>query len=209
VSRTGAYEVELRESLAATLREAGAYFATVGRLHETLRRLAERLAAEGIDYAIVGGMALGEHGYVRMTDDVDVLLTAAGLARFVERWVGRGYVAAHPGAARTFRDAESGVRIEILVTGEFPGDGLPKTVRFPDPALSVEVEGLRVLPLARIVELKLASGMTAPHRLRDLADVQEVIKARRLGETFASELDPSVRATYLDLWRAVDAARGG
>jgi len=93
------------------------------------------------------------------------------------------------------------------VTGEYPGDGKPKAVAFPDPrAAATEVEGLRVLTLPRLVELKLASGMSAPHRLRDLADVQEIIKARQLDDGFALELDQSVRPTYLDLLRAVQSA---
>jgi len=142
-----------------------------------------------------------------MTEDVDVLLTPEGLDRFRKRLVGRGYAATHPGAQRSFRDTESGVRIEILVTGEFPGDEKPKPVAFPDPSVAAtEVEGMRILALPRLVELKLASGMTAPHRLRDLADVQEIIKVQRLDEQFADQLDPSVRATYLDLQRAVRAA---
>jgi hypothetical protein len=204
VSAVGAYETQLHESFDFALREAGAYFMKQGRLRETLRRLAARLTDEGISYALVGGMALGEHGYVRMTEDIDVLLTARGLHLFRERLVGRGYVATHPGAERAFRDAESGVRIEILITGDFPGDGKPKPVRFPDPAdAAIEVDDLRVLSLAAILELKLASGMSAPHRLRDLADVQETIKARHLGESFATQLDPSVREKYLELYRAV------
>jgi hypothetical protein len=81
--------------------------------------------------------------------------------------------------------------------------GRPKPVRFPDPDEGVEVEGLRVLPLPRVVELKLASGQSAPHRLRDLADVQELIKVRGLDEAFAQQLDASVRAKYAELWRAV------
>lgn len=198
------YEATLHASFDAMLREAGAYFVKQGRLHETLHRLASRLDTERIAYAILGGMALGEHGYVRMTEDVDVLLTAEGLRGFQDHLVGRGYVATHPGAQRSFRDAESGVRIEILVTGEFPGDRKPKPVAFPDPrTAAVEVDGLRILALARIVELKVASGTTAPHRLRDLADVQEIIKARHLGADFAAQLDPSVRAAYLDLERTV------
>jgi len=189
------------------VREAGDYFAGGGRLHVTLRRLAQRLSGEGIAYALLGGMALGEHGYVRMTEDVDVLLTADGLARFRERLEGRGYVGTHPGATRSFRDVESGVRIEVLVTGESPGDGRPKAVSFPDPAAaSVEVEGVRILALPRLVELKLASGTSAPHRLRDLADVQEIIKARGLDETFAEQLDASVREAYVELLRPVSAA---
>ena len=206
MGRVDPYEDRLHGSFDSTVREAGAFFVKRGPLHETLRRLAARLDAEGIAYALVGGMALGGHGYVRMTEDIDVLLTADGLARFTERCVGRGYVATHPGAGRTFRDAGSGVRIEVLVRGEFPGDGRPKPVSFPDPSDAVEVDGLRVLRLLRLVELKLASGTSAAHRLRDLADVQELIKARGLDDAFAAQLDPSVRSAYLELWRAVSAA---
>jgi hypothetical protein len=42
----------------------------------------------------------------------------------------------------------------------------------------------------KLIELKLASGMTAPDRLKDLADVQELIKIRGLSRDFAEKLDP-------------------
>lgn len=48
--------------------------------------------------------------------------------------------------------------------------------------------------------------MSAPHRLRDLADVQEVIRALRLPRDLAGALDASVRDQYLELWRAVQEA---
>jgi hypothetical protein len=195
---TRPYEELLGESFDSAIREADAYFMKAGRLHRTIRDLASRLKAESIDYALIGGMALSEHGYVRMTDDVSVLLTAAGLKRFRERLEGKGYVAVHPGAARSFRDAETGVRIEFLVAGEFPGDGKPKEVAFPDPAAAGEdIDGVTVLKLPRVIELKLASGMSARHRLRDLADVQELIRARELDRDFAAQLHVSVRDAYL------------
>ena len=71
------------------------------------------------------------------------------------------------------------------------------------PAATTVVEGIRVLKLPALIELKLASGMSAPHRLRDLADVQDIIRARQLDEYFAEQLHPSVRTAYLDLWRAL------
>jgi hypothetical protein len=61
------------------------------------------------------------------------------------------------------------------------------------------------LPLPRLIELKLASGMTAPHRLKDLADVIEVVRALDLPETMAGELDPYVRDKYRELWSAAQA----
>ena len=70
-----------------------------------------------------------------------------------------------------------------------------------------EVEGIRILELPRLVELKLASGMTAPDRLRDLADVQELIRAEKLDEAFARKLDPSVREKFVELVRSISPSR--
>ena len=61
----------------------------------------------------------------------------------------------------------------------------------------------RVLLLPKLVELKLASGMTAPHRLQDSADVQRLIGVRKLPREFANELDPYVRPKFDELWQSV------
>ena len=71
-----------------TLREAGRRRELVD---QTLDRIARRLAEEGIPYALIGGMALVAHGFVRFTNDVDLLTTRDGLDRIHERLVGRGY----------------------------------------------------------------------------------------------------------------------
>ena len=63
-------------------------------------------------------------------------------------------------------------------------------------------DGVRVLPVACLVELKLASGMTNADRLKDLADVQELIRAARLPLELESSLDPMVRAKYAEIWAA-------
>lgn len=198
-----AYEQLLRQGGDRALREASAYFAGAGRLHETLHRLVQRLDAESISYALLGGLALAEHGYPRMTEDIDLLMTPEGLARFRQRLIGWGYRPAFAGAEKTFRDTETGVRIEIVTSGEYPGDGLPKPVAFPDPAapeVMVEIAGVHVVALHRLIELKLASGTSAPHRLRDLADVQDLIVRLGLPLALADQLDPSVQAPYRDLW---------
>jgi len=201
-----AFETYVRESGERILQEAGEFFMQRGNVYQALRELARRLGEAHIPYAVTDTLALGQHGMPRMTLDIDILLTSDGLREFKARYLGRGFVPAFPGAEKSFRAAETGVRIEVLTTGEYPGDGLPKPVRFPDPReASVEMDGVRFVTLEKLVELKLASGMTAPHRLRDLADVQDLIRALRLPADFAARLDASVRATYAQLWSQVQA----
>jgi hypothetical protein len=199
-----------QNSIDSLLRRVDDFFMATSQVHKTMRSLARRLSLEGIEYAFAGGMALVVHGYRRETVDVDVLLSIEGREAFADNLVGRGYAPLFPGARKGFRDTETGVKIDILTQGEFPGDGKPKPVSFPNPAsASTEIDGLRIVTLEKLIELKLASGMTAPHRLRDLADVQELIKIRKLAAGFAECLDPYVRDKYLELWNAVASAVPG
>jgi hypothetical protein len=178
------------------------FFMGEAEVQLALEKLVRTLDAQGIPYAIIGAMALNEFGYRRVTVDVDVLLTPESLAAFKANNLGHGYVEKFPGS-RGLRDPEHGVDIDIILAGSFPGDGKPKPVVFPDPAAAAR-RGARValLPLPRLIELKLASGMTAPHRLKDLADVLELVRVVHLPEELAAELNPYVRGKYLELWRA-------
>jgi len=170
------------------------------RVHVALQRLVERLADLGIPYAVCGGMALNAHGYERLTTDVDLVMTAEGLQGFKARALGLGWIEKFPGS-RGMRDVETRVEIDVLVTGGVPGDGTPRGVTFPDPsAVAVEIAGARYVSLAALVEMKIASGLS-PSRLKDLADVIELIRRKRLGEHFADTLHPAVRRKYAELWR--------
>jgi hypothetical protein len=188
--------------------EIDQFMQSKGSVFETLQNLARNLTTEDIDYTLIGGMALVMHGYVRTTQDVDLLMSAAGLTTFQQRLVGRGFVPSFPGATRRFRDSSTGVVVEILIAGEYPGDGKPKPVCFPNPATAfIERDGIRVIPLSQLIELKLASGLTASDRLKDLADVQELIRILNLTADFADQLDASVQEGYMNLWSGVDQAK--
>ena len=184
------------------------YFEEKGRLHTTLHKIARRLQELDIPYAVAGGMAMFFHGYRRFTEDVDILITRDGLDRLHQAFEGLGYVPLFPGS-KNLRDADSGVRVNFLVAGDYPGDGKPKPVAFPDPEqASIERDGVRWLNLSTLIELKLASGMTAPGRLKDLADVQELIRLLRLPADFAEQLQPFVQEKYEELWKTVQIEDG-
>ena len=180
------------------------FFMGKGLLNNALRRVASDLDEHGIDYIVIGAIALNQHGYRRFTEDIDLLLTKQGLEKFRGALVGPGYRPAFEGSTKKFRTTQENVPIEIITSGDYLGDGLPKPVQFPDPRESfVVIDGVKTISLERLIELKLASGMTAPDRLKDLADVQELIKAKTLDSSFAVSLHSSVREKFLELQKAV------
>lgn len=184
------------------------FFMGEGVLNETIQRVKRDLELAGIDYSVIGALALNQHGYRRFTEDIDLLMTKEGLQKFQGLLIGLGYRPAFEGATKKFRTTRENVTVEIVTTGEYPGDGRPKPVQFHDPQESFDIiEGVKTVNLEKLIELKLASGMTAPHRLKDLADVQELIKIKNLGADFVNKLNPYVREKFIELQRSVAIAQ--
>jgi hypothetical protein len=201
------YEEQLNRDVRWAFMEGSMHFERESAVHKTLERIARRLEDLGIPYAVAGGVAMFFHGFRRFTEVVDILVTPDGLKRIHDELEGLGYLPLFAGS-KQLRDVESGVRVEFLVTGQFPGDGMPKPVAFPDPDdAATEIAGIRFLSLPKLLELKLASGMTNPLRLRDLADAQSLIQELNLPEDFGNLLNPFVREKFNELWAVVQQNR--
>lgn len=183
------------------LQRAEDFFMGKAAVHRAMRKIAGRLDELAIPYAVVGAMAMNEYGFERVTDDVDVLMTREGLEKFKQQWLGRGYVEKFPGS-RAVRDTEDNVTIDVLLTGAYPGDGLPKPISFPDPREAFRGTSVNLLPVERWIELKLASGLSAPHRMRDLADVLDLIRVCSLPTDIEARIHESVRPKFRELWAA-------
>lgn len=198
------YEEKLDRDTNWALEEGGMYFDRRSAVHDTLDRLTKALDELQIDYAIAGAMAMFLHGFRRFTEDVDVVVTREAAETIQDALEGRGYVRPFE-KSKSLRDAKNGVKIDFMVSGQFPGDGQPGPVAFPVPSTaSILQDGKRVLTLPKLVELKLASGQ-APHRLKDLGDVQEMIRHLKLPHDFAEQLDPSLRNVFRRLWTDAQA----
>ena len=189
--------------------EGGRYFEGESLVQKTLRRIGRRLDELGIPYAVAGGMALFAHGFERFTHDVDILVTRDDLRVIHAKLEGLGYVPPFTGS-KNLRDAEHGVRIEFLVAGEFPGDGKPKPVAFPKPEdVSVVIDGIRFLSLPKLVELKLASGMTSAdcldegfrRRDRSRPDSSPVRRVRQRAESVRPRQVPRALAGHQGISR--------
>ena len=167
-------------------------------LWEVADRVHARLARDGIDHAIVGGVAVCLHGYRRNTVDLDVLVRAedgAALRSALEaegfRWL----------AAKKEYRSPSDVAVQLVLAGESEGPGQP--AKFPDPGDPKHVttiEGLPVLSLPQLIQAKLACGLGDLRRThKDFADVVELIAVHRLDGSYARHLHKSVRKEFREL----------
>jgi hypothetical protein len=176
-------------------------------VHDTMRRLAQTFHSLEIPFAIAGAMAANAHGHRRTTADVDVLVRREDLVRFKDQCIGHGWLDLFEGS-KGFRDTLNGVKVDVLIVGDYPGDGRPKPVSFPAPESVWEVhdEQLPYINLATLLDLKIASGMTAAHRLQDLADAIQLIRVNALPQSYSGQLNPFVRTKFDELWHAAQVS---
>lgn len=93
---------------------------------EDVKRLAELLEAEGTRWALIGGYAIAAHGFVRLSEDVDILVDPS--AENARRWIA---ALAHlpDGATRELVGQEDVFEREgpyaIRVNDEFTVDVMP------------------------------------------------------------------------------------
>jgi hypothetical protein len=175
------------------LEEIGMFFEKRDPVHQALRRLARRLERMDIPYAVMGAMAVNLHGARRTTDDVDVLLTPEGLERFRQKLAAKFYRQVE-GRPRRFVERKSGVRVDVLVTGHYPGRGTRGPFAFPNPEqASEEIEKIQVVTLPQLIQLKLAA-----RRYYDFGDVVFLIKVHNLDESFLERIHPSVHQDFIE-----------
>lgn len=166
-----------------------------GPVPETLRRLHAAFEKENTEYVVIGAAGMAALGFRRATEDVDPCIRAAGLDRFRNGLVGTVYRSVG-GRSRRFHDPQTQVTFDLSIAGELAGHrGRNKSIRFPDPAETVENEGLRTVPLERFVALKPVTW-----RLQDWADVIRLIRANRLDEEYSRRLPKEVRSAYLQCY---------
>jgi hypothetical protein len=175
------------------LREIGMFFDGTDAVHQTTKHVTSIFESAGIAYAIVGGMAVNAHRHGRTTKDVDFLVSTDGWTA-LKTLVARGDFEAVAGRPRRFVDPQTGVAFDILITGGFPGSGLPGPIAYPDPKdVSLLVDDLRVVNLPTLIQLKLAAG-----RYQDFADVVNLIRENKLDESFCQKLAPSVQRDFIE-----------
>jgi hypothetical protein len=169
-----------------------------GSLWEIALRCHRIFKQVSIPHSICGGVAVCLHGYQRNTTDVDLIINANDSARVKELLLAESFQ--WDDELKEFR-SPIGVRVQFLIAGEQAGKGSEVRIPVPEGELNVEeLEGLFVVQLSRLIEMKLAAGIGSIRRThKDFADVVELIAIRKLDGSFARYLHPSVRPTFRKL----------
>jgi len=169
-------------------------------LEQTARSVAEVLCHHGIAHLIVGGLALQEHGYYRTTTDVDVVVGDVFEAVDVLTADLSGPFRPITGRQDGVRDRRNDAVVDVLPGGQVVKAGC----KVPFPMPTEVTDRPKVVGLPDLISLKLDSWANSPtNRLKDKADVVELIKARTLPRDFA--VLPQVRLHYEETWDALKA----
>ena len=167
---------------------------------ESARTAVATLADHDIPHLIVGGLAVQEHGYPRVTIDVDIVVP--DVLEAVEFLTANlsGPFQRVPEVEDRVEDRCNGVFIGLLPAGRVVKRGCK--VPFPQPTQTTEK--LQIVGLEELISLKLDSAENSPlRRLRDKTDVVELITRRTLPRELA--VAEPVRQVYLELWDGLQA----
>ncbi|MGH9762796.1 MAG: hypothetical protein ACREAC_18390 [Blastocatellia bacterium] len=126
------------------------------RVRDAAVETASQLNHLGIRYALAGGLAVGAHGYVRATSDVDFLV---GEEAFEHHGL---MVAFKPGVPIEVE----GVRVDYLSTASL---GTQLEAVLDNPPIN---EGLAIVPIEVLIYMKLVAK-----RRKDIVDVIELVRA--------------------------------
>lgn len=169
-------------------------------LEQTARTAAATLAHYGIPHLIVGGLAVQEHGYPRLTLDVDIVVpdVLEGL-EFLTADV-TGPFARVSGFQDRLIDTRNQVKIDLLPAGYVVKQGCK--VPFPVPLLVNDLP--QFVALSDLISLKLDSWSNTPlRRNQDKSDVIQLVTHRDLPRDLA--VAPVVRDLYLEIWDGLQA----
>ena len=169
-------------------------------LEQTVRDAVGVLADHRIPHLIAGGVAVQEHGYFRVTLDVDIIVPDVLDALEVLTANLSGPFERYPGCEDTVRDKRNGVLVNLLPAGFVYKEGCQ--VPFPLPSEVTDVP--KFVSLAKLLSLKLDSWVNSPNRrLKDKADVVELIKKLKLPRDLP--VDEPVRQLYTETWDGLQA----
>ena len=157
-----------------------------------IKEIAKRAGDAGIPFLVIGGYAVFAHGYLRTTDDLDLMVQRGQRARLSRLMGDLGMSVKHD--ADTFLQFDppdqAGMEVDLMFVTE------DVFARLEQASIEAQVEGtrVRVVALLHLIALKCHALQHSKslRRLKDLDDLVQLILINRLDLN-----EPELRATIL------------
>jgi hypothetical protein len=163
-----------------------------GPVLEVAREVSRLLDETKTDGAIIGGVAVGLHGYLRTTVDVDVFVPEA-VEPLSAALQAHGFV--------LDREKRQFVKCDVPVH-------VVTKAQLISPPINFELlHGIRTVSLADLINMKLRSGTRSILRAKDIGDVIGLIRHHGLGKDFTSQIEKDLRPEYRKLVDAIENER--
>jgi hypothetical protein len=171
-------------------------------LAESARAAVAVLAQHDIPHLIVGGLAVQEYGYPRVTIDVDIVVPdVLEAVEFLTANLAGPFFRV-PEIQDRVEDRRNGVEIDLLPAGKVVKRGCK--IPFPQP--DKVAEQFQIVSLEQLLSLKLDSWSNSPNkRIKDKSDVVELILRRKLPRDLA--VNPAIKSLYTETWDALKAEK--
>jgi len=157
-----------------------------------IREIAKKAAEDGIPFLVIGGYAVLAHGYVRTTEDLDLIAIREQRAAWSKLFAGFGMTIKNDAATFLQFDPvnDAGMKVDLMFVSE------EVFAQLEQAAVEAEIEGTRVkvVALLHLIALKchaLQHGKSI-RRLKDMDDLIQLILINHLDLN-----EPELRATIL------------
>ena len=167
----------------------------VERLFDLAKRVEEAFASAGLDYRVVGGLAV--YLYVeettpdagRLTKDIDIAVRRADLERIAQAVAPFGLEYRHAaGEDMLVQTAEPSARraVHLIFTGERVRPEYSEAV--PELGADRRIQNVRVIPLEHLIRMKLTS-----YHLKDQTHIKDLDDAGLITTEIEATLSPILK----------------
>jgi predicted nucleotidyltransferase len=157
-----------------------------------IREIAKKAGEDSIPFLVIGGYAVLAHGYVRTTDDLDLIASREQRAAWSKLFAGFGMMIKSDTATFLQFDPanDAGMKVDLMFVSE------EVFVQLEQAAVAAEIEGTRVqvVALLHLIALKCHAlqHSKSVRRLKDMDDLIQLILINHLDLN-----EPELRATIL------------
>lgn len=168
-------------------------------LWKALMSLTKILKDNNINFTIIGGACRNQYGYLKITEDIDLLIDSKDKGKMLTLPI--GFIRElSSGRGKRFSLHNPKTDIDVIYTGEEAGSS-ESDIAYENPKnVSNIIKGISFLTLKNLIKYKLASGIFGKARYKDFDDIGELIKRNNLSIEYCNDLREDLKIKYIELW---------